>query len=132
MIDLQEFWDSFNSESESVQEQINVSLNTHPYVCVGAFYRTVLEGSLLSHTYLSILPQPEDRKDFLKKVKLYLLEKAFNNLEYLDYSNEIHILQIQKHPADKIKQTIDICIEVFEGREEYEKCAELKKLESVL
>jgi len=133
MFDLNEFWEKFDSNPDKIiEDNLEVKLDNHPYVCIGTFYKTILEGSGLSSFILNLIPDGTDKEKMMEGAREYLYEKAFNNLLHLDFSNEYHVEQIQKHPKEAILQAINTLIPVFEQNEEYEKCALLKKLEAVL
>ena len=133
MFNLEDFWKEFDENPEKIMEEnLEIKLDNHPYVCMGTFYKTVLEGNGMSNFMLLIFPPQEDKEKFLKSTQEYLYNKAFDNLRHLDFSNEYHLEQIQKHPKSKILEAIYTLIPIFEEKEEYEKCATLKRLERVL
>jgi hypothetical protein len=132
MIDFKEFWDEFDREDSHSKDDINIKLDNHPYICIGTFYKTVLESKNMSNFIFMLFPAVEDKNDFFENLQKYFYNKAFNNLNYIDFSSEYHINEIHKHPKTEIIQAINILIPIFENSEEYEKCSILKKLESVL
>ena len=73
MFKLEDFWKEFDEDPKKVMEDnLEIKLDNHPYVCMGTFYKTVLEGNGMSNFMLLIFPPQEDKEKFLKSTQEYL------------------------------------------------------------
>jgi hypothetical protein len=125
----------FDSEPEnrvgSPEKEIT-DLSEHPYVLMGLFTRMILRGEESIHNTIQFLKviSIDSHFDFEANTELsrYMLYSAgFNHLSKLSLEDPSHRdILLEKAGADFLS-ACDKAIQFFQIREEYEKCALIKK-----
>lgn len=125
----------FDSEPENQGENLNkeiTNLSEHPYVLMGLFTRMIIRGE----------ESIQNTIEFLKAIKMdssfdfetntafsrYMLYTAgFNHLSKLSLEDPLHQDTLLEKAGEDFLTACDKAIQFFQSREEYEKCALIKK-----
>ena len=68
-----------------------------------------------------------DIKEITQTGEAMLYERALQHLEKIDVQDKYHIKILFEEANGKLKESLNKSLKYFEGEEEYEKCAVLKK-----
>ena len=125
----------FNSEPENRVESPGkeiTNLSEHPYVLMGLFTRMILRGEESIQNTIEFLKviNMDSHFDFEANTALsrYMLYTAgFNHLSKLSLENTFHRDVLLEKAGVDFLTACDKAIQFFQIREEYEKCALIKK-----
>ena len=123
----------FDSEPENRQvepEKEIKDLPNHPYVLLGLFTRMVLRGEEAIHNSVDFLKalNPDIDLESIREINRYMLYlSGFNYLSKLSLEDPFHQdVLLEKAGADFLT-ACQKSIQFFQEREDYEKCALIKK-----
>lgn len=123
----------FDSEPENRQvepEKEIKDLPNHPYVLLGLFTRMVLRGEEAIHNSVDFLKalNPDIDLESISEINRYMLYlSGFNYLSKLSLEDPFHQdVLLEKAGADFLT-ACQKSIQFFQEREDYEKCALVKK-----
>ena len=123
----------FDSEPENHKVEPGKEIKNladHPYVLLGLFTRMVLRGEEAIHNSLDFLKalNPEVDLEAISELNRYTLYlSGFNHLSKLSLEDTFHQdVLLEKAGADFLN-ACQKSIQFFQDREDYEKCALIKK-----
>ena len=123
----------FDSEPENREvepEKEIKDLPNHPYVLLGLFTRMVLRGEEAIHNSVDFLKalNPDIDLESIREINRYMLYlSGFNYLSKLSLEDPFHQdILLEKAGADFLT-ACQKSIQFFQEREDYEKCALIKK-----
>jgi hypothetical protein len=123
-------FDSEPENSEVEPEKEIKDLPNHPYVLLGLFTRMVLRGEEAIHNSVDFLKalNPDIDLESISEINRYMLYlSGFNYLSKLSLEDPFHQdVLLEKAGADFLTACRK-SIQFFQEREDYEKCASVKK-----
>ena len=123
----------FDSEPENREVELEKEIKdlpNHPYVLLGLFTRMVLRGEEAIHNSVDFLKalNPDIDLESISEINRYMLYlSGFNYLSKLSLEDPFHQdVLLEKAGADFLT-ACQKSIQFFQEREDYEKCALIKK-----
>jgi hypothetical protein len=136
-LDINKIFGTFNSSSEGGEHwnyyqtpsSYTVEEN-HPRYFVKMFQKLILSYTGYSDKIIDLFANadPALDADNIKRAGEHMLySRAYGYITQIDIQDEYHIKVLFQEANPKLKEALNKTISFFEGEEEYEKCAVIKK-----
>jgi len=102
----------------------------HPRYYIRMFIKLVLNYTSYNKQLLNFFGATEpslDLQEISQTGEIMLYGRAFQYLKQIDIQDKYHIKVLFEEANPKLKEALNKSLKHFEGEEEYEKCAALKK-----
>ena len=127
-------FDSGSKESEE-KEIGKIEISDHPLILVGMFTRMVLRGEEVNKDIMKFFQEIERKvtaseQEHFNKFMIY--NRALSFLAKVDLKDPFHVEVLLEKTGGDFLQACDMTIQFFTEREEYEKCAFIKKFQDFI
>jgi len=127
-------FDSGSKESEE-KEISKIEISDHPLILVGMFTRMVLRGEEVNKDIMRFFQEisrevTAAEQEHFNKFMIY--NRALSFLAKVDLKDPFHVEVLLEKTSDDFLQACDTTIQFFTEREEYEKCAYIKKFQDFI
>jgi hypothetical protein len=134
-IDPKNIFELFDSGSnrESEEKEIGkIEISDHPLILVGMFTRMVLRGEEVNKDIMRFFQEISrevtvTEQEHFNKFMIY--NRALSFLEKINFENTLHVEILLEKTGGDFLQACNMTIQFFTEREEYEKCAFIKKFQ---
>lgn len=125
-------FDSGSGDRLEEKEVGKIELYEHPLILVGMFTRIVLKGEEVNKDIMKFLQEIErpvtaNEQEHFNKFMIY--NRALSFLAQVNLEDPLHVEILLEKTGDDFLQACDMTIDFFTLREEYEKCAFIKKFQ---
>ena len=135
-MDLDKIFSLFVEEKENIPDVDFSSLNNNPTYNIGMFEKLIKNLKYItSKNYIKLLLGVHDKESqdaILKVNNNFIYTKSWVYISKLDLDSEHHINALKLYNKDLLFPALINSIKHFEGIEEYEKCAFLKKVLDII
>jgi hypothetical protein len=124
------------SEGQSEEKEYNkIEISEHPLILAGMFTRMVLRGEEVNQDIMKFFQEIE-RKVTAKEQehfnKFMIYNRALSFLAQMNLEDPLHVEVLLDKTGEDFLQACQMTIEFFTEREEYEKCAFIKKFQDFI
>jgi len=116
---------------KKTKEEIDAYKNT-PYFKMGMFFKLIMNGTAFKKQVLNFFSKSDPSLD-LEGIddagEFMMFNRAYFWIEGFKFKSKFWKEDLKKHSDKEFLTAIKLSIHYFEGTEEYEKCAHLKKIE---
>lgn len=124
------------SQGEPQEKEYNkIEISEHPLILVGMFTRMVLRGEEVNQDIMKFFQEIE-RKVTAKEQehfnKFMIYNRALSFLAQMNLEDPLHVEVLLDKTGEDFLQACEMTIEFFTEREEYEKCAFIKKFQDFI
>ena len=121
--------DSFEKEPGRIE------ISEHPLILVGMFTRMVLRGEEVNKDIMKFFQEIERKvtaseQEHFNKFMIY--NRALSFLAQINLDDPLHVEVLLDKTGEDFLQACNMTIEFFTEREEYEKCAFIKKFQDFI
>jgi hypothetical protein len=128
------FPDENNEDRKKLESELEVFKET-PYFKLGMFHKLIMNGNIFSKQVVKFFAKSDPALD-LKGIDLageYMMyTRAWFWVEQVKFRKKEWKEAIKQYASDDFLISIKLSINYFEGTEEYEKCAHLKKIQDLV
>jgi hypothetical protein len=124
------------SESQSGEKEVNkIEISEHPLILVGMFTRMVLRGEEVNQDIMKFFQEIErevtaKEQEHFNKFMIY--NRALSFLAQMNLDDPLHVEVLLEKTGEDFLQACQMTIEFYTEREEYEKCAFIKKFQDFI
>jgi len=127
-------FDSGSKESEE-KEIGKIEISDHPLILVGMFTRMVLRGEEVNKDIMKFFQEIERKvtaseQEHFNKFMIY--NRALSFLAQVNLDDPLHVEVLLDKTGEDFLQACNTTIKFFTEREEYEKCAFIKKFQDFI
>ena len=127
-------FDSGAKESEE-KEIGKIEISDHPLILVGMFTRMVLRGEEVNKDIMKFFQEIERKvtaseQEHFNKFMIY--NRALSFLAQVNLDDPLHVEVLLDKTGEDFLQACNTTIKFFTEREEYEKCAFIKKFQDFI
>lgn len=139
-MDIDNIFDLFENENKGKGKGKNLdlpseSLKDTPYFKVGMFKKMIFNGSAFKKQILNFLSKSSEKLN-LDEVEeageFMVFTRAYFWLEECKVRSKSWKIALNDYTDDELLWALKMSINYFEGEEEYEKCAHLKKIQNLV
>lgn len=129
------FGDTSGSSDSYKREPDKIEISEHPLILVGMFTRMVLRGEEVNKDIMKFFQEIERKvtaseQEHFNKFMIY--NRALSFLTQINLDNPLHVEVLLDKTGEDFLQACNMTIEFFTEREEYEKCAFIKKFQDFI
>ena len=129
------FGDTSGSSDFSEKEPGRIEISEHPLILVGMFTRMVLRGEEVNKDIMKFFQEIERKvtaseQEHFNKFMIY--NRALSFLAQINLDDPLHVEVLLDKTGEDFLQACNMTIEFFTEREEYEKCAFIKKFQDFI
>ena len=129
------FGDTSGSSDSSEKEPGKIEISEHPLILVGMFTRMVLRGEEVNKDIMKFFQEIEHKvtaseQEHFNKFMIY--NRALSFLAQINLDDPLHVEVLLDKTGEDFLQACNMTIEFFTEREEYEKCAFIKKFQDFI
>lgn len=132
-MDINKIFEVFKPEDE-VNETTQVVFEG-PIMWIGMFKKLIANYEIFTKQiimFFRMSNQDLDIDDIEQASSYMVYTRAYDNLTKLDIENPIHLEVLKLYSDKSFKIALKSALEYYEGIEEYEKCAFLKKIQDII
>lgn len=137
-IDPKNIFELFDSGSDAGSEEkaiTKIEISDHPLILVGMFTRMVLRGEEVNKDIMRFFQEisrevTAAEQEHFNKFMIY--NRALSFLTKINLQEPLHVEVLLEKTGDDFLQACDTTIQFFTEREEYEKCAFIKKFQDFI
>lgn len=125
---------SGGSEDDKIKENLDTFKKT-PYFKIGMFKKLLINGLNFKKSVISFFDKSSekiDMNDIDLMGEFMMYQRGWYWIEQIDANNETHLEDLKNSSDDDLLVALKLSINYFEGEEEFEKCAFLKKLQNLV
>lgn len=125
------FPDKDDDERKKLEAELDVFKET-PYFKLGMFHKLIMNGSLFSKQVVKFFAKADpglDIKGIDQAGEYMMFIRAWFWIEQVKLRKKEWKEALKQYASDDFLISIKLSINYFEGTEEYEKCAHLKKIQ---
>jgi len=120
-----------SKETKKMRDELDEFKKT-PYFKLGMFYKLIMNGQTFKKQVLNFFSKADpslnmggidDAGEFM------MFTRAFFWVEEFKFRSKVWKEDLKKHSTDEFLVAVKLSMHYFEGTEEYEKCAHLKKIQ---
>ena len=125
---------SGSSEPEEIKD-VKIEISQHPLILVGMFTRMVLRGEEVNKDIMKFFQEIErevtaSEQEHFNKFMIY--NGALSFLTQVNLDDPLHVEVLLEKTGEDFLQACHMTIQFFTEREEYEKCAFIKKFQDFI
>jgi len=129
------FGDTSGSSDSFEKEPGRIEISEHPLILVGMFTRMVLRGEEVNKDIMKFFQEIERKvtaseQEHFNKFMIY--NRALSFLAQINLDDPLHVEVLLDKTGEDFLQACNVTIEFFTEREEYEKCAFIKKFQDFI
>jgi len=124
--------DESEDKDKQIEEELEMFKDT-PHFKLGMFYKLIMNGNLFSKQIFKFFEKsdPELNMEGVDQAGEYIMyTRAWFWIEPVKLRNKEWKEALKQYINEEFLVAIKLCISYFEGIEEYEKCAHLKKIQN--
>jgi len=113
----------------------SIEISDHPLILVGMFTRMVLRGEEINTDIMKFfqeIDRPVTKLEQENFNKFMIYTRAMHFLTQVDLENDLHVEVLLEKAGDDFLTACQQVIDFFSEREEYEKCAFIKKFQDFI
>jgi hypothetical protein len=132
-MDINKIFETFKPEDE-INETTQVVFEG-PIMWIGMFKKLIANYEIFTKQIIIFFRMSNKDLDIddIEQASSYMVyTRAYDNLSKIDPDNLIHIEALKLYSDKSFKMALKSSLEYYEGMEEYEKCAFLKKIQDVI
>lgn len=129
------FGDASGSSDSYKREPDKIEISEHPLILVGMFTRMVLRGEEVNKDIMKFFQEIERKvtaseQEHFNKFMIY--NRALSFLAQVNLDDPLHVEVLLDKTGEDFLQACNTTIKFFTEREEYEKCAFIKKFQDFI
>lgn len=132
-MNIDQIFNMFEKDNKDVDENnMLIDFSDHPLYWISGFNKIVnnyvLFTEYINREFNNI--QPELRSDDLGLINnIILYNRAWEYIKRFNIDNKFHLDCLKLKASNSLLKSLESSVLIFEGMEEYEKCAFLKKIQ---
>ena len=118
-------------EDIKIKKEINDYKKT-PYFKMGMFLKLIMNGNIFKKQIISFFSKSDpflNSEGIDDAGEFMMFSRAYFWIEEFKFKSKIWKEDLKKHSDQEFLTAVKLSINYFEGTEEYEKCAHLKKIQ---
>jgi hypothetical protein len=126
--------DGEGKEDVKIKKEINDYKKT-PYFKMGMFLKLIMNGNIFKKQIISFFSKSDpflDSEGIDDAGEFMMFSRAYFWIEEFKFKSKIWKEDLKKHSNTEFLTAIKLSIHYFESTEEYEKCAHLKKIQTLI
>ena len=130
----------FSGEDEESKENIKIKKEFNdykktPHFKMGMFFKLIMNGNIFKKQIISFFSKSDpflDSEGIDDAGEFMMFSRAYFWIEEFKFKSKIWKEDLKKHSDQEFLTAVKLSINYFEGTEEYEKCAHLKKIQTLI
>lgn len=121
-------------ENVKIKEEINAYKKT-PYFKMGMFFKLIMNGNVFKKQIINFFSKSDpflDVNGIDDAGEFMMFSRAYFWIEEFKFKSKIWKEDLKKHSTPEFLTAVKLSIHYFESTEEYEKCAHLKKIQTLI
>jgi len=131
MLNLDNLFNLFPPEDVKENNEVSIDFTTTPVYFLGMWKKIILNHINFNKKILSFFKKANnefDIRDVAEAGKYVTFGRAWFYLKKLNLDNEEHVKAIQNYSDEYLNTSLELGIQHFQEKEEYEKCAQILKV----
>jgi hypothetical protein len=127
-------FDGSSLENQAEEASDTIIIQETPMFWIGMFKKIILNNQIFYHQLKSHLPE-----ELLKEISqgddladMVTYSRAWFYISKLDLKRRVDVDALSTFTDDNLLYTTEMALRFFEGKEEYEKCAHIKKIQDTI
>lgn len=123
-----------SKEDKKIKAEIDAYKRT-PHFKLGMFYKLIMNGAAFKKQVLNFFSRSDsslDMEGIDDAGEFMMFTRAYFWVEDFKFKSKAWKEDLKKYSNDEFLVAVKLCINYFEGTEEYEKCAHLKKIQVMI
>jgi hypothetical protein len=133
-MDIEKIFDLFDTPDEP-KKQVIMDISEHPAFWIGMFRKIIMNHSNFSSAQLSVFKTAfpnMDINDIRNAGEFIIYTRSYGFLQKLDIERELDLQILKDSTSTELVVSLKLSISYFESIEEYEKCAFLMKILTIV